>query len=149
MIYILLIILAGICYRLGGSSYSDYPKLPKWLVRSYTRDIGVTLLTILSLIVLGKYHWSLWLCFPLMWAAISTYWKKHGTDAMWWNWFLHGLGIGLAIIPYGIFTNTLPMVICRGLLMGFLMAIWCEYQSDVEMEEFFRGAVIVGTLWLL
>jgi len=151
---VILIILGAILYRLGGASHSDYPKLPKWLVKSYTRDIGVTLLTILYLTVLGKYHWSLWGCGLLTWGAITTYHKwlnkyfgDTTEDAHWYNWFAHGLVIGLSLIPYGVITNTLPMVICRSLLMGFVMAIWCECQSDVEIEEGFRGAVIVGSLW--
>ena len=139
MIYIILIILGAILYRMGGSE--DYNTL--W------RDIGVPLISPLSMIVLNKYHWSLLLCMPLMYASLTTSWKKKGTDATWFNWFLHGLMIGLAFLPYGIMTHTLLWVGVRALFMGLFMAIWCEIFEDVLLEEGGRGAVIVATLCML
>ena len=154
--YLILIALSACFYRLGGASYSDFPKLPKWLVRSYTRDVGVTILTLLTLFVLGKWHWSLCPCAVLVWLALRTYHKwlnpffhEPTTDAYWFNWFAHGLMIGLAFLPYAYFTNTWLMVILRALLMGLFMAWWSDINDDVNWEEAGRGILIIGTLWLI
>jgi hypothetical protein len=138
MIYIILIILGAILYRMGGRE--DYDTL--W------RDIGVPLISLLSMIILNKYHWSLLLCMPLMYASLTTYWKRT-PDANWFNWFLHGFMIGFAFLPYGIMTHTLLWVGIRALFMGLFMAIWCEIFEDVLLEEGARGGITVATLCML
>jgi hypothetical protein len=154
--YIILIGLASVSYRLGGASPSDFPRLPKWLVKSSTRDVGVPLVSILAMWILGKYHWSLWICFPLMWGALTTYWKvlnkyfgKPTSDCYWFNYLAHGLGIGLALIPYGVYTHTLIGVIVRSIILGTLMMVTSYLFDNVDLEEGSRGTEIVGTLWII
>lgn len=154
--YVICIVLAGALYRAGGSSPSDFPSLPKWLVKSYTRDIGVPLVSILAMYILGKYHWSLWICFPLMWGALTTYWKVLNKyfgdtteDCHWYNYLTHGIMIGLAFIPYGVYTHTLVWVITRAVLLGILMMTTSYLFDNVDLEEGFRGGEIVGTLWMI
>ena len=147
----------GYCaYRLGGASPSDFPKAPKWLVKSSTRDIGLPLLSILSLFILGKWHWSLWFCALLMYPMMTTYWKvlnkyfkKPDSDCFWFNYLAHGLAIGIAFIPYGVYTDTLVWVIGRAILLGIYMTVTSYIFDDVDYEEGFRGAEIVGTLWIV
>ncbi len=156
ILYLILIALGAVAYRLGGASYADFPKLPKWLIHSYTRDIGIPLIALASMAVLHKYHWSLWLCMPLMYGACTTYWKilnqyfgDTTEDCHWYNYAAHGLMLGLALIPYAIYTDTLVMVICRAILMGIIMPVWCEVFKNVNVSECGRGAIIEGTLWML
>lgn len=87
--------------------------------------------------------------FLLSWGALSTYWKKKGTDAEWWNWFLHGFGIGLAMLPFVFIDLSLKKIIIRSMVMGALMMMWSEGQNDVVWEECGRGACIVLTLPIL
>lgn len=87
--------------------------------------------------------------FLLSWGALSTYWKKKGTDAEWWNWFLHGFGIGLAMLPFVFIGLSLNKIIIRALAMGVLMMIWSEWHDDVVWEECGRGACILLTLPIL
>lgn len=154
--YVICIVASFAFYRLGGASPSDFPKVPKWLVKSYTRDIGVPLVAILAMYILSKYHWSLWLCFPLMWGALTTYWKclnkyfgDTTEDCHWYNYLAHGVVIGLSYIPYSIYTHTLAAVILRSILLGGLMMISSAIFDDVDYEEGFRGGEIVGLLWIL
>ena len=156
ILYLILIALGGIAYRLGGASASDFPKLPKWLVKSYTRDIGVPILSAIAMAILGKWHWSIFICLPLMYASLTTYWKclnkyfgDTTEDCHWYNYTAHGLMIGLSFIPYGIGTDNMDMVVCRALLMAVFMAVWSELCNDVDIEEGGRGAIIEGTLWML
>ena len=80
--------------------------------------------------------------------ALSTYWKKKGTDAIWCNWFLHGFGIGLALIPYGIGIHNLYVVLCRAIILGISMAIWSHFIHKDWLDEGGRGALIILTLYL-
>ena len=126
---------SGITYYLGGQG-------GPWYKRSWIRDYICPLIVIACL----PYHWSLWLCYPLMIGALSTYWKKKGTDAKWYNWFLHGFGIGLALIPYGICINSLNAILCRAIILGISMAIWSHFIHKDWLDEGGRGSLIIATL---
>ena len=146
IMYIILIVLGAIFYRMGGSDKYD----TKW------RDLGVPAVSLLSMYLLGRWHWSLFICFPLMFGAMTTYWKvlnrffhKPKTDSYWFNWFAHGLMIGLSFLPYAYFTDRWIMVIARALALSFLIMIWSEVNDNAVWEECGRGALIVGTLWLI
>jgi hypothetical protein len=139
---ILLSIISGIFYRMGGSDKYD----TKW------RDWGCPLVVLLAL----HWHWSLILCFLLMWGALTTYWKvlnkffnKPTSDAYWFNWLAHGLGIGLALIPYTLFVGGWELGLVRSLALGLLMMVWSLLNDNVVWEEFGRGALIILTLWIL
>jgi hypothetical protein len=138
-------VVAAILYRMGGSG--NWPR--------QARLVGVPLVCV---IFLGLFHvnWTLLICIPLMIAAISTYWKKKGTDAGFWNYYLHGLGISLAMFPYAIATGKWLGFALRSLSLPFLIALWATYmnrplfglRSDV-VSECGRGALIGATLPLL
>ena len=140
---------SGITYYLGGQG-------GPWYKRSWIRDYICPLIVMAFLTQHSLYHWSLWLCYPLMIGACSTYWKKKGTDATWRNWFLHGLGIGLALIPYAIMIHQVIPIIARSILLGACMALWSGYivvwlKSNVKwlkwnIDECGRGLLIIATL---
>ena len=142
ILYLILIALGAILYRMGGSG--NYDRL--------FRTIGVPIVSLIAMWVLGKWNWTLWICLPLMYGAMTTYWKClnkyfHDTteDSHWYNWAAHGLMIGLAFLPYAVS----PGAIGRAVAMAILMTIWSESMDNAVWEECGRGAIIVGTIWML
>ena len=131
-------LISGIFYWLGGQGGA-------WYKDSWIRDYVCPLIVIAYL----PYHWSLWLCYPLMVGALSTYWKKKGTNATWRNWFLHGFGIGLALLPYVVFTHSLQPILVRVVLLGISMAIWSHFNHIDKWDEGGRGALIILTLFFI
>ena len=149
MNYILFAILcSGIFYYLGGQG-------GPWYKQSWIRDWICSLLVISVLFQRRLGHPSLYLCYPLMIIATSAYhkyvnrWLKEPTnDAEWYNWFLHGLGIGFALIPYGIFIHNPGAVLCRAIILGISMAIWSHFIHKDWLDEGGRGSLIIATLYL-
>ena len=139
-------IIAGILYRMGGSG--NFPR--------QCRLIGVPLVSTALLALLGGFNWWMLLCIPLMIGAISTYWKKKGTDATFINYFLHGVGIAIAMLPYAIATHLYIGFAIRCVCLPLLVAFWATkmnrpilwWQADVA-SEFGRGFFIAATIPLL
>jgi hypothetical protein len=125
---------AGVCYRLGGTGGNWNTK---W------RDIGVPLFICLSM----PLHWSLLICFLLSFGSMTTYWKKKGTDAEWWNWALTGFFYTLAYLPYFWLTNNLVNWVLCCVIVTTLITLWSEIISLDWLEEFGRGFIL--TLGLL
>jgi hypothetical protein len=96
---------------------------------------------------------GMWYCylisFLLTWAALTTYWKKKGTDARWWNWFLHGFMIGLSSIPLAWIGIAWWLILIRAVVLGITMMIWSDLNDNAVKEELGRGALIVLTLPIL
>lgn len=142
MIKILIIIIAAIVsavlYRMGGASGYD----------TKYRDVGCSIVLCGCIAYLGALHWTLILCFGLMWGALSTYWKK-GPNARWYNWLLTGLGYSLAILPFVIYDGCWIGFLSRTIALSGLVMIWSEVVSNVVWEECGRGALIIITLPLL
>ncbi len=86
---------AGFLYTAGGSG-----KYPFWF-----REAGVMICEALALISLGIFNWTLLLVMGLTYAVQTTYFKKKGTDAKWWNWLLVGLAFSLTVLPVVISTG--------------------------------------------
>ena len=85
-----------------------------------------------------------------MWAGLSSYhgWVNkltgHETeDELWYHYFLHGLGIGMALIP------VMPgwHVFARAVVLGLLMATSVLIGRD-WLDEGLRGTWIVLTMFL-
>lgn len=87
--------------------------------------------------------------FLLHWGALSTYWKKDGVDAEGWNWFLHGLGIGLALLPFMFMGMHWSVILLRAFVLGLTMMVWSVLINEVFWEEFGRGVLIIVTLLLI
>ena len=138
-------ILSAFVYRVGGMSrneaYEKIPWFPQILVKGWVRDIGCLILVgIWCLMFVDVTHtiWR-WLAFAITFKlAISTYWDWTGKD----NFFLHGLGIGLSLL----FISLSWQVGLYTILLSLSMGIISVLSSDVDVEEYSRGAFIV--MWL-
>ena len=119
------------------------------------RWFGCSALALFTLWLWGAWHWSLLICYPLMAVALNQYWDKltrlwRGNENEYWeNWVLHGLGIGLSLLPYAIITHHLIGWIAYTITIAFLTAVWSEWQSKVFWEAGGRGTIIILFLRML
>lgn len=136
---IVLSVIAAWCYRAGGSG--KYP--------FYVRELGVATCLVLELMLLGYFHWTLILCMGAMYGLTTTYFKKKGTDAKWWNWALVGLAFSIAVLPIVlVYHNWLGFGI-RSVVCTALIVLWSEANGNVMWEEGGRGVIPIATLPLL
>jgi len=145
LILLTLSIASAILYRLGGSTYGT-----KW------RDIGVPCCFTLSVLMLGIVHVFnlvsiLCLCasFGLLLGSCTTYWKKKGTDAKWYNWLITGLAYGLAAFPLFWCGVHWYAILLRTIVLGLAVMGWSEKMDNPIWEECGRGALITLTVPLL
>ena len=136
---ICLSIISAITYRMGGSG--NYPR--------WTRGAGLAVCVCLSLLILGYHHWTILLCSGATYGLSTTYFKKSGTDANWFNWLFVGLGFSISILPivlvYGLWIGfTVRTLVCTGLII-----LWSETNGNAVWEEGGRGTIPVITLPLL
>ena len=139
LIWSVLVVASAVLYRMGGSDKYD----TKW------RDLGVPLCSVLALTVLSYWHWVLCIYYLLLFGSLTTYWKKQGTDADWWNWSLTGFFYGLSVAPY-VFVS--GHWLGFGLYVAFVtiaVTLWSELIKNSVWEENGRGAIIVLGLPLL
>jgi hypothetical protein len=133
---IILTILGGTLYHLGGTT--GYNRL--------MRMMGVPAMCLLNLWVWNGIHLSYWwgyfLSYGLMVGAISTYWKASGSDARWWNWLLHGLGLAIATLPYQFNSGHWIGFGIRCIVLPLAIMIWSEKVGAVNWEEGGRGGMI-------
>ena len=116
------------------------------------RDIGIPLMFLLYM----SYHiwnWTLILSALLMWASLTTYhkwlnpfFKKPTTDAYWFNWIAHGLGVSLSILPFIIVTGLWLPFILRTIVLTAVITLWSEIWNMVEIEDSGKGFAIIITL---
>lgn len=149
---LLLSALAGLLGHLGGIG-ADRPwwlrNAPKWLCDTKARDIGIPLCMMIYMTITSHYsHW-LWLCFGLMFGAQTSYFKKKGTDAKWYNWLFVGLAYSLALLPYSLSVGNLPGFFLRGLVVTLGTLGVSELSGKAWVEEGTRGAIQIVTLPLL
>lgn len=150
--------LAGMVYRMGGSG--NYPRV--------VRPLGVAACTIGDLFLLGLFNWGC-LLIPGTVFIETTYWKKKGTDAQWYNWLLVGLAFSVVTLPWFVWDNVvrtqhgMPLrwvgYAIRTLLCTGFTVFWQEYLSDKVAQklhvgkditdEFGRGAIQLITLPLV
>lgn len=78
--------------------------------------------------------------------ATSTYFKKKGTDAKWYNWLLVGLAESFAIFPY-VWANHLWFGFWgRAIVLTIFLVVWDTFIGNDVEEEFGRYAAIAATL---
>ena len=143
-------VISGILYHCGGIGKPYSTKL---------RDIGCSLIILLTLSFLAHKIFPIWVnlvTFGLSWLFLSTYHKylnkwfnKPRTDAFYFNWLAHGIGIGLAMIPMAWIGITWWLILIRAVVLGLSMMVWSELNDNAVSEEFGRGALIVLSLPLL
>lgn len=146
---ILLAVLAGVLYRLGGIG-------KPW--NSKVRDLGCPAVMIATMAILGHWHWSLIMCAGLLFASLTTYNKwagyffnrpdKHTVYLE--SWIITGLFYGLSIIPYVFFvSHDYVMFGVRCVLLAVLTGLFSHVIGKVFWEEFSRGFLIISTLLIL
>lgn len=143
---IILSLIASVFYRAGGNGSGTL-----W------RDIGVPICMVLAMIVTGHWHWTLLICFILLWASLSTYNKWMGyllnspdkNTVYWESWLITGLFYGLAMLPYVIYNGNWIGFGIRASVLALFTCIWSELIGDVNWEEGGRGFAIIATLPIL
>lgn len=137
--------LSGILYWLGGQEHSN----------TKIRDLGVPIFCVLPIVLmLGLIHsWqsSVALLFStfLLFGSLTTYWKKKGTDAKWYNWSFTGFAYALSITPLVWVDHLWLGGIIRLVVLTGLTCLWSEKIGDDFYEEAGRGFLISTTLPLL
>ena len=132
-------IISGILYRIGGSGKFN----------TKIRDLGVPTIMIGYFILMGHFHWSLLICFLLMFGSLTTYFKKKGTDAEWWNWLLVGLAYSISMLPFVIANGNYIGFLERAAVVTIFTTLWSEFNGNAVQEELGRGFIITSTLCLL
>jgi hypothetical protein len=135
-------IASAVLYRIGGSDNTWHGK---------ERDWGCSLaFMVVFYLVHGKFSYLTYLLsFLFCWVTLSTYWKKKGTDAQWYHWFLHGFMVGLSSIPLAWIGISTVLILIRSLVLGLSMMAVSELSTNVLVEEYGRGFLIVATLPIL
>ena len=146
IVVIFSLISAGL-YRLGGqgkkSNWLDFARNTK------TRDFGVPFIVTLEMLLLGGWYWTYILCFGSLFGSLTTYWKKKGTDAKWYNWYLTGFFYGFSALPFAIQWGHWLGFGIRCLVLAIFTAVLSELIGDDDLEEGFRGFLIGVTVPLL
>ena len=140
MILIVLSILGGILYRLGGRGEPFNTKY---------RDFGIPTIMVLLMTILSGWHWSFIACALLMFAAQTSYFKKKGTDAKWWNWLFVGLAFSACMIPYAWGKGIWIGFIYRSIIVTGFTILWSQFIDNDFWEESGRGFIQIITLVLL
>jgi hypothetical protein len=150
--------LAAILYRAGGMSKEESSFIPTWLRHSWCRDWLIPAV-VFGVLVGGRYlsteHGllmglkALIIFYGLQGFALSTYWKFGAKDAKWYNWALHGLGCGLAALPFIFCGISWYAVGLRAIALAWLMTRVSETSDDVFVEEYHRGFLNILTLPIL
>lgn len=138
---VILSLLSATLYRIGGVGGT-------WYFNTKVRDAGCPLCMLAWFWWNGLFHWTLWLCFGLMFSALTTYWKR-GDTAYWYHWAMTGAGYGLAMFPLIIHTGAWPGFIYRVAALCLLTTVWSVIISEDWLEEGGRGLFIVATLPIL
>jgi hypothetical protein len=132
--------LAGWAFRWGGSANAH----ARW-----ARMLGMEISALAGLIV--WFGWSGWLIpiTALAWTE-STYFKKRGQDATWWNWLLCGIQYALIPLPL-VFLHMITWqgFLTRSIVLVPLITIWRTLMTDVDWSESGAGAFQILTLPLL
>lgn len=146
ILWLLATISSAILYRLGGC------------IQTKIRDFGVPTIATGYLLTLGlkPQFWGFWglagaylLHFGALFGALTTYWKKKGQPARWYNWLLTGFFYGLSALPIAISTGNWIGFIIRLVSLTVFVTLWSELISIDWIEEGGRGAAIIASLSLL
>ena len=152
-----LAVLSALFYRLGGMGDDGrmrYPNVPGWLFHTKARDIGCPLISLGALFILGIANvvpwWINLIAFLAMFGSLTTYYDSvpfnKGKD----NFWMHGLGIGLAYAPYAFFSVGVPGApLIRAVVLAVGIGLWSLYNDKAWLEESGRGFLIIATLPLM
>lgn len=145
MIWCVLLSLFGSAfYRAGGYGPPFNTKF---------RDFGTPLCGIIILYLLHpipalKTFLALFFTFGLSFASMTTYFKRRGEDALWYNWLFVGLAFSMAILPFAIVTGQWLAFGLRTAILAALVPLWSCLIGDDDWEEFGRGFLFCWSLIL-
>lgn len=164
---IILILVAGIFYRLGGAG--NVGDKFDFLRNTKTRDAGVSYIMFLMLLPLG--FWGAFFSMGLAWGAMSLGYGGRGEPREDQSdlyklfgekvFFAVGFLFGLCIIPVAIHQHLLGNVeiwkpfLARILILVGLIPLIHNYRrrvfgfDEAQVEEFCRGVAIVSTLLIV
>jgi len=145
VLVIVLSVLSGYLYRLGGMNVNDRPKWLRWK----PRDVGCMVCCMVGALALGIEAPALaWVLSGLfLFGALTTYWDWAFKNVD--NYYAHGFVAGFAFFPLAIATGDWLGLIVRAVVLGIFMGIWCQIHTEVKWEEGGRGAALVLSLFLL
>lgn len=137
------LVLAALCgwgWRLGGSANTHM----RWI-----REVAVGVTEILCLWMWFQWSWLMLLIMGLAFTE-TTYFKKKGMDAKWWNWLLCGICYSLIPMPL-LSTGQIHWqgFLIRGLVLTPVITLWRTFQGNVQWSEGGAGAWQILTLPLL
>ncbi len=128
-----LVVASAVLYRMGGADGYN----TKW------RDFGCPLVAVASALIIGLGHWSLVLSFGALFGAMTTYWKRKGEDAEWYNWLMTGFMYAMAFLPTVWFLSRFEAFVPFTAFLSIATMIWSEAMDDVVWEECGRGAILI------
>jgi len=148
---ILIALLTGLLYRLGGTGGA-------WWKNTKVRDLGVPLVCVGWLyFALGCPWWALLLSVGVMYGSLTTYNKwaskliygKDCNDVKWISWLVTGMSYGVALFIISWVTGNWMGLLNRTLVLGVFTCLWSEAIGNATWEEFGRGFLIGITLPLI
>ena len=148
---ILIALLTGLLYRLGGTGGA-------WWKNTKVRDLGVPLVCVGWLyFALGCPWWALFLSVGVMYGSLTTYNKwaskliygKDCNDVKWISWLVTGMSYGVALFIISWVTGNWMGLLNRTLVLGVFTCLWSEAIGNATWEEFGRGFLIGITLPLM
>lgn len=152
VIWLILCLISGLFYHLGGlgaDGVKKHPKMPKWMFSRYMRRWGCAIVFLIALgLPMSKHPWIYLITYLAMWFSLTAYWKK-GVDMKAKHWFFHGLGIGLAAIPLAWIGIAWWLILARAIVLAVLMMWISERTGKAWLEESVRGFLIPATIILL
>lgn len=151
IITILLAGLAGVLYRLGGAAKTD--NWYRFLQNTKSRDFGVPLCELIIVFIWAGFYWQFWwayfLSFGASFGAMTTYWKKKGTDAKWYNWAMTGAGYSITFLPFALATHDWLGFGIRFLLLTAVFTVWKTKQGNAVWSEVGAGVITALSAVLL
>lgn len=130
---IVLIVASAILYRMGGADGYN----------TKFRDFGCPAAAVASALIIGLRHWSLVISFGCLFGTMTTYWKRKGEDAQWYNWLMTGFMYAMAFFPTVWFLSRFEAFFYFTAFLSIATMIWSEIMDDVVWEECGRGAILI------
>lgn len=112
------------------------------------RDVGCALCFGAGFIVLHLYTWYLFASVVVMFAALTTYWKKSG-PVRYYHWYATGFVYSLAALPAAYSLDLVFGWMYYSMAVVAGVVLWSVFVKIAWLEEFGRGAIIVGALPIL
>jgi hypothetical protein len=153
LIWPLAAVISAILYRAGGMSKDKTAKptwIPVFMRKSWVRD-WLCPAVLLGLVgTCWGLEWAFWWVYAIFYglsgAALSCYWsffKYHDPPVEEDNFFLHGLGCGLAGIPLIWAGVPWYIILLRTVICAIGMYLWSKWISVDWQEEMGRGALFI------